>query len=148
MANPNLLSSGKVSDIYGQGAVYNITLADLQAIGATTSGNIILDNLPAGAIVHLGKIKHSVALVGAGPVTAATVRVATANNNYGAAAFDVFQAVSDTARQIFGPAATTPVAENENAVTPIYATVTLTGGNASGLTAGRIQVWIRYTVLK
>ncbi len=148
MANPNLLSSGKVADAYGNGNVYSVTLADLIAIGAATSGNIILDNLPAGAIVTLGRVKHTQAVAGAGPVTAATVRIATANNSYGSAAFNIFQAVGDTTMQNFGTTTVTPVAENWAAVTPIYATVTLTGGNASDLTAGAFKVWLRYTVLK
>lgn len=148
MASTNLLSTGKFADAYGQGMVYNVSLADLIGIGANTSGDIILDNLPAGAIVTLGRVKHTQAVVGAGPVTAATVRIATANNSYGSAAFNIFQAVADATMQNFGTVTVTPVAENWAAVTPIYATVTLTGGNASGLTAGAFKVWIRYTVLK
>lgn len=144
----NLLSSGKVSNAYGTGMLYKITTADIVALGAFAAGNIVLDNLPPGAVVTYGRIKHSQCVSG-GSVSAATVRVATANNSFGVGAFNVYttNAVSNTALQLFGPVTVTPVGENFAAVTPIYVTFATTG-NLNTATAGAIDVWLQYIVLK
>lgn len=55
---------------------YTIAIADLQALGAFTTGTIILDTFPAGFILNSIRMKHSVAVVGAaGPITAATAQL-------------------------------------------------------------------------
>lgn len=144
----NLDQSSMVADNYGEGLKFNITLAQMVALGAFTTGSLVLPfpggGFPPGAIVQLLRIKHSQALVGAGPVSAATIQMATANNTYGSA-FDIFQAVSNTA--LYTLQATSSNVENFAAVTPVQVNFALTGGNLSGLTAGAVSLWIRYVLL-
>lgn len=119
---------------------FTVPTASLVAIGAATSGNVLLANLPAKAVVLATTVKHSAAIVGPS-ISAATARVTTANNNYGTA-FDVFQAPSATALDFYA----TPKSENFAAVTPVNLAVVLTGANASVITAGAIDVYITYYV--
>jgi hypothetical protein len=80
--------------------------------------------------------------------TATTAVPGTPVNSFGSAALDVFAAVSDTAMQTFGTTTVTPVAEAFGQTSYLQLQLTTTGANFSVITAGRIQVWVRYTVLK
>lgn len=137
--NPPTISTG------GMHKKYTVGPADLAKLGAFTSGDIILDYLPAGAVVRATRVKHSAAVVGAS-VSAATARVITANNNYGSGTLDVFAAPGTTSGTHF---ITDIAGANENfaAVTPLLLHVTSTGANLSVVTAGSIDVWVDYTVL-
>lgn len=146
MALTNSLAIGGVGiDLYGTCKKYTINLADIVALGAFTTGTINLDTLPAGAVVQAWRIKHSQAVAGPS-ISAATAQVVTPNNSFGAA-FDVFQAVSTTALQTGSNAATITPAENFAATTNLQLALTSTGANLSVATAGKINVWVKYTVL-
>jgi hypothetical protein len=143
-----------VADLYGIGKKYNLSLADIQSGGAFTQASFQLDILPAGAIIGGIRIKHTQSVAGAGPISACTAQVSTANNTYGTA-FDVFQAVSATALATVIPGIATPFqalgvalpCENFAATTPILVTLIATGGNLGGATAGAISIWIRYYLI-
>jgi hypothetical protein len=130
---------------------YRIGLSDLVGLGAFTTGDLILHTCEPGQVTLWTLVKHRTAIAGAGPVTAATARVlseplnsaanAAATNTYGTA-FDVFQAVSDTAFDFDG---THPAVEAMGAQSQIILRVTTTGGNLSALTAGVIDVWFGFT---
>lgn len=104
---------------------------------AATTIALNLYSLPAGAVVHAHKIKHSTAFAGTS-VTAVTLSVGISGTaaKY-APAFDVFQTVSGTATQL----STTAGTESDSAATQITATMTATGANLSALTAGQVDVW-------
>ena len=148
MAQTTLLGIQDSSNYSGPGGYrqkITITLADFQNMGAVLTGDILLMNLPPRSIARLVMTKHSVALTGTGPLTAATVVVKTANNaTLGGAAFNVFQAVADSTSQLTIPAA---LKENYATATPLLAGVVLTGGNANVLLTGSVDIWVTYEVL-
>lgn len=104
---------------------------------AGTTQSITLFTLPAAGTIHAVKIKHSTAFVG-GAITAYTLSVGIAGTlaKY-ATAFDVFQAVSNTAFQTTGVTG----AENNSAGTAILITATSTTANLNASTAGIVDVW-------
>ncbi len=120
---------------------YNITLADLQALGAATSGVITLVTLPAGSILSDVLVKHKTALAGPS-LSAATARATTAGKNWGTA-YDVFQAASGTAFDYDDESQVVSFTTD----TDLRLSVTTTGANLSALTAGEIDVFIEYKVL-
>ncbi len=150
-----LLTSGKKADLYGQAVRYDISTSDLVALGAFTTGKIQLDVIPAGAVMQVGRVKHSQAVVGPS-ISAATVRVVTAAstdttsivNSFGSAALDIFQAVSDTAMTTFGTTTVTPVSEAFGGTSVLQASFVFTGANASVITAGALSVWVKWFYLK
>jgi hypothetical protein len=115
---------------------YSISLADLKALGANTSGSIVLTSLPAGTIVTHVFLKHSTALVGPS-LSAATARVNANSKNF-ATAYDVFAAVSATAFDYDDEAQFIKYDGAAN----LQVTITLTGANANALTAGAIDVYV------
>src|SRR5438067_4602199 len=155
MAQTTLSTLQDQTEYTGEGRYvrkFTIALADFVAAGANTGGDILLVNLPPKTLVRWGFIKHSQAAAGAGPLSAATILVKTSITTSGlcGAAFDVFQAVSATALQSFLPVAgqgATGGVQNYGAVTPVLATYALTGGNANAITAGSVDVILKYDVL-
>ena len=121
---------------------HSITLEQLQALGAVTSGAITLFALPAAGVIHAVKVKHSAALAG-GSLSAATVSVGISGTatKY-SSAYNVFAAASATAMQVTG----TIGVESQAATKDIIATVTLTAANANALTAGAVDVWVLVSV--
>jgi hypothetical protein len=118
---------------------YNVTNAQIAALGAATSGDITLFTLPARSVIDQTLVKPYVAVAGTS-YSAATARVITATNNYGTA-FDVFQAVGAT---VFDWDGTHPKVENFATTTPVLLHMTSTGGNLSATTAGSIDVWVTW----
>lgn len=106
-----------------------------QTAGTTNSINLFL--LPAGGVIHATKIKHSTAFAGTA-ITAYTISIGISGTvaKYGSA-FDVFQAVSNTAFQVSAVTGS----ENNGAGTQILATATSTGANLSASTAGVVDIW-------
>lgn len=104
---------------------------------ATTNSITLFTLIPAGTI-HAVKIKHSTAF-GGGAITAYTLSVGIAGTlaKY-ATAFDVFQAVSNTAMQMTGVTGT----ENNGAGTAILITATSTTANLNASTTGAVDVWV------
>lgn len=99
--------------------------------------NINLFSLPAAAIIHATRIKHSVAFAGTS-ITAVNLSVGISGTvaKY-ASAFDIFQAVSATAYQN----SATFNSESFTASTQITATITSIGANLSALTTGNVDIW-------
>lgn len=105
---------------------------------AATTNSITLLALPAGAVIHGVKIKHSTAFAGTS-ITAVTVSVGVTGvlNKY-ASAFDVFQAVGDTIFQLSNVLGS----ESNGTSVNLLATATSTGANLSALTAGSVDIWV------
>lgn len=111
------------------------------ATGATTN-TIDLFTLPAGAIVHSVKAKHSATFTG-GTVSACTLSVGiTGSATKYINAHNVFQATGNTVQAI-GPSA--PTAEDHASTVAVRGTLTSTGGNLNTLTSGTVDVWILYS---
>lgn len=104
---------------------------------AATTLSITLFVLQAAALIHAVKIKHSVAF-GGGAITAYTLSVGIAGTlaKY-ASAFDVFQAVSNTAFQTSSVLGS----ENNGATTNILITAVSTTANLNASTTGTVDVW-------
>lgn len=121
---------------------YTVTYSDLSA--ASTTNDVELFSLPAGGVIHGVKIKHSTAFSG-GAISAFTVSVGiTGTLAKYASAFDVFQAVSNTAQQVSSTVGT----ENHGASTSIKIAATSTGANIDQATAGSVDVWVMWSVAK
>jgi len=134
--------SGIVADTYGEGKVYKIAATDIAGLGASTTGNLLLDTYPAGAIIQYVRVKNTVQ--GAG-VTTCPVQVNDGTNTYGSA-FDICTAVSAT--NLVTVQSTSANVLSFAAPSPIYLAFTgSTGGNLGALTAGAVSVWIRYVLI-
>jgi hypothetical protein len=121
---------------------YTVTYLDLAA--AATTNDVDLFTLPAGGVIHGVKIKHSTAFSG-GAISAFTVSVGiTGTLAKYASAFDVFQAVGNTAQQISSTVGT----ENHGASTSIKIAATSTGANIDQATSGSVDVWAMWSVAK
>lgn len=109
---------------------------------AATTNSITLFTLVPAGVIQAVKIKHSTAFAGAA-ITAYTLSVGIGGTvaKY-ASAFDVFQAVSNTAFQLSAVTGS----ENHGAATPITITATSTGANLSASTAGVVDVWALLSV--
>ena len=118
------------------------TYADFAFAGLTNA--ITLLTLPAGAIVHKVKVKHSAAFSGGG-ITAYTVSVGiTGNLTKYAAAFDVFQAVASTTQAVTTPSdANAPT--DHLATTAVKANATSVTANLDQATTGSVDIWIVYS---
>lgn len=119
-----------------------VTFAQFSAAAATNA--VTLFALPPKGCVHAVRIKHSVAF-GGGAISAYTVAVGISGTaaKY-AAAFNVFQAVSDlaAAKQISATIGT----ESDLTATNIIATATATGANLNAATAGSVDIWVLTSV--
>jgi SNF family Na+-dependent transporter len=104
---------------------------------AATTNAITLFTLPAAGVIHGVKIKHSTSF-GGGGITAYTLSVGIVGtaNKY-ASAFDVFQAVSNTAFQLTNVVGS----ENHGAGTIIQVTATSTTANLNAATTGAVDIW-------
>lgn len=141
-ATPTATPTMTTSPTIGTWHHYVVNLGLLQAIGATTSGDVTLDTLPVNSVVVATLVKQSTPLVGGGPLSAATARVTSPNftSTYGTA-FDVFQAAGAT---VFDIDSTHP--KMDSGALKLH--MALTGGNASQLTAGQIDVWVAWAPLQ
>lgn len=115
---------------------YNITLADIKALGAFVTGDITLFSLPAGAIVHRTVVTPVIAVTG---LTTCVGYVKTTNHNYGSATFDLKAAVSATNRDLYAT-------EQIETATPVLFHMISTVDNLSAATAGQFYVTVDYVV--
>lgn len=121
---------------------YSSTFAALSA--ANTTNNIELFSLPAKTLITRVVIKHGLAFTG-GLISAYTLRVGTvATPNKYIAAFDVFQAASDT---IFSVSVVNDDMEHFTAATSIRLTGVSTGANLDQATAGTVDIYVQTTLL-
>lgn len=108
---------------------------------ASTSQDVTLFQLPARGVITGITIKHSAAFSGGG-LTGMTVSVGDQSNaTLYAPAFDVFQAVSDTAFADSGGFKSSTFAARD-----VFARFTSTGGNVVNATAGKVEVTSCYAV--
>lgn len=105
---------------------------------AATTNSITLFSLAAAGVIHAVKIKHSTAFAGAAIATyTLSVGIVGTVAKY-ASAFDVLQAVSNTAFQLSSVLGS----ENNAAAVNIVVTATSTGANLSVSTAGVADIWV------
>ncbi len=118
---------------------YTLKLADFVALGAVTSGDITLDNLPPGVLVTGWSIKPP-AIFAAPSLSAATVGIKL-NTTAKGTPVSVFTNANGTID--------TTVAADGLVTSPtvLKAAVALTGANASALTAAQVDIIVNYTVL-
>ena len=107
-----------------------------------TSNDIELVELPAAAVIHAVKIKHSAAFTG-GIISAYTLSVGIAGvlAKY-APAFDVFQAPGNAVQQLTEIAGT----ENHAAVTSLRLAAVCVGADLDAATAGAVDVWVLWSL--
>lgn len=139
---------------------WRVSLADLQSLGAFTTGDIYFHVNQPGAITLRTLVRPNVALTdavgGTGSnvaLSAATARIltvpinsaanASATHSYGTA-YDVFQAVGAA---VFDFDGTHAGVESLAAQSWVILRVTTTGANLSALTNGSIDVWYEYTTV-
>ena len=110
---------------------------------AATTNDIQLFLLPIKGMIQQIVIKHSTPFTGTG-FSAYTLSVGISTNftKY-AAAFNVFQATSDTARSI----TQADDIESFSGTTSIRLRATSTGGNLNASTAGSVDIWVLSSVL-
>lgn len=142
MALTNTLQAKPAGDQYGSGLKYTISAAEIAALGAFTTGDIILATLPAGTILTLARIKHSVAV---NIATSLSARLYF-TTDLGGAALDVF-AAPGTTLDTHEKTDVTPRKGLISGTNNLLIKFTNGGANLSTVTAGSIDVWIDYTVL-
>lgn len=138
MANP--IKSGRtITSNFSP--LYRITLADIKGLGAVLSGDIKLDSIPDGAIITRTFVKAVTPVAG---VATCVGYVKTANHNYGTTTFDLKAAVADTNSDLY----VTPQKESYSANTDVLFHMITTTDNLSAATAGEVDVYFSYIVLK
>jgi hypothetical protein len=125
---------------------FTVTQADIAALGAFTTGDVILCKIPSRAFITHTFTKHSTAVAGPS-ISACTAQVQTATGNRGGvqnvftapgnttADYDLFLNVTATAEEPLG------------AVVPVFLHLIATGANLSVATAGQIDVVVGYRCL-
>jgi hypothetical protein len=122
---------------------FTVVLADIVALGAFTTGDVILCKMPSRAFIQYAFIKHSTAIVGPS-ISACTVQLQTATGNR-SATLDVFAAVSNTLYEVAIPITQAAVKETTlGVVVPVYLHFVATGANLSVATAGQVDVILAY----
>lgn len=118
---------------------YTLKLADFTALGAVTSGDITLDNLPPGALIIGFAIKPPA--IFAGPSLSAATIGLKLNSTAKGTPVSVFTNANGTLDVL--------VAADGLITTPtvLKAAVALTGANANALTAAQVDIIVNYTVL-
>lgn len=118
---------------------YTVTYAQLAAVAFTN--NVTLFSLPAKSIVTNVIVKHSTPFTG-GLITAYTISVGIGTNPVKfAAAFNVFQAASDTAKLV--TLATSPDVESFVSATNIIATAVSLTDTLNNAVAGSVDIWVQ-----
>ena len=126
--------------IFGSWHKYTKTFSDLSA--ASPTNNITLFSLPAGGLIHMVKIKHSVAFSGGGLTTYTISLGITGTLDKYASAFDVFQAAAATTFQISEIVGS----ESHTAATDIKIAAAASG-NLNLAAAGSVDVWVNFGIL-
>lgn len=121
---------------------YTVGHADLAALGASTTGDLELFQLPAGGVIEMAKIKHSTPFAG-GSVSALDVSVGVSGelDKY-SSTFDVFQSTGSTTYALDF----LPGGEDHGSATSIRLAATAAGDDLDQLTAGALEVWVRWGV--
>ena len=107
---------------------------------ADTTGAATLFSLPAGGVIEYARIKHSTQFAGTG-ITAlvASVGVAGETDKY-SQEFDLLQATGDNVEVLDF----LPGTEGHAAAANILLTLTATGADLDQLSAGNVDVWVKW----
>ena len=132
-----LKSTGK----YGH-LKYTVQLADIVALGASLTGTITLDTLPAGAIVRGAYVKATAALTG-GTIATAVAQVVLNAATFGSTT-SVFTVAAEPTNVLQGNAGLAGTVSSANT---LGLALTTTVGNLNAATSGQIDVVIDYSVL-
>lgn len=115
-----------------------LTLTEADFTAAAALESLTLMQLPAGAVIHTAKIKHSAAFTG-GALSAFTLELGiTGSLAKYASAFDVFSAPAATNDQV----TTSGDEESHDLATPILITARSTGGDVADATQGTVEIWL------
>lgn len=127
---------------------YTVTLADIVALGAALTGDITLDTLPPGAVIHGASI-HASTPVSGGTIATATAQLKMNSTLIGPAAANVFtgSGVENTAGLFLAAVGTQIGVANLGTNNTLKLTLTTTTGNLNAATAGQIDVIVTYSVL-
>ena len=147
-AAKNLLKAGQ-DFIQAEGAIakwvkYTVSESDFTAAAASES--ITLFSLPAKGVIEGIYVKHNTAFSG-GAVADYTVEIGISGDTAKyVPAFDVFQAVADTAAARSGPHQVLEL-EAHTGATNILITARCATDDVADATAGSVDVWVKYAVL-
>lgn len=127
---------------------YTVLLADIVALGAALTGDITLDTLPPGAVIHAASIHASTAVAG-GTIATATAQLKLNSTLLGPAAANVFTGagVENTAGLFLAAVGTQIGVANLGTANTLKLTLTTTVGNLNAATTGQIDVIVSYSVL-
>ncbi len=127
--------------IVPQASYYKLDYTDLAA--AATAATVTFVTLPPGAVVFGAKIKHRTAF-GGGGIGSYTIEIGiTGSLDKYMPAFNVFQAVSNTALSFDW----TPDAENHGVDTEIKATARA-DIDTDNATQGQVEIWLFWALCK
>lgn len=120
---------------------YKLTVSESAFTAGAASESVTLFSLPARGVIHGFYMKHSTAFSGGG-IADYTLEIGISGDTVKyMTAFDVFQAVADTAAARSGPATALEL-EAHTAATNILLTARCASGNVSAATAGSVDIWV------
>jgi hypothetical protein len=127
---------------------YTVLLADIVALGAALTGDIVLDTLPPGAVIHGASI-HASTTVSGGTIATATAQLKLNTTLLGPAAANVFTGAGaeNTAGLFLAAVGTQIGVSNLGSANTLKLTLTTTVGNLNAATQGQIDVIVTYSVL-
>jgi hypothetical protein len=136
------VSGGKATLVGSVPRWLKVTLGHADLAAAATSNSVALQTLPAGAVVHAVKVKHSEAFAG-GAISAYTISVGpSASPTQYINAHNVFQAVGDT---VMDSDATVTFLTHAAAGTDLEVKADSTGANLNAATAGSVDIWVLWS---
>lgn len=116
---------------------YTIPYTTFVAKGAVAAGTVTACTIDSDEIVSGFYAKHSTPFTG-GVISAATFRAGVAGDTSKYVDdFDVFQAAGNTTFSLIS------LLNMENTATTLLVTLSLTGGNLSGLSAGSVDIYVK-----
>jgi hypothetical protein len=118
---------------------YTVKLADIVALGANLSGDVALDSLPPGTVIHTILVKASTAISG-GTIATAVAQLKLNGTLIGGGTVNVFNTTGAIQLNTTNPASLT-------AANALAVTLTTTVGNLNAATAGQVDIVINYHTL-
>ena len=127
---------------------YTVKLADLLALGASLTGDITLDTLPPGTVIHAGSI-HASTVVAGGSISAATAQLKLNTTLLGPAAANVFTGAGaeNTAGLFLAAVGTQIGVSNLGSNSTLKLAMTTVTAFLNTATQGQIDVVVTYSVL-
>lgn len=126
--------------------MYNVNYSNSAFTQAATSVSITLFSLPVDGVIEGIRMKHSVPFAGTG-ITSVSCSLGTSSDSTAySAPFNVTQAVGDTVQYWDGGAYSATAAAHDVILT-CTANANFGNGTATNLTAGNLDIWVKYGVL-